>query len=103
VISTHVLDTARGLPAAGIKVTLSLRAGGDWSLVANAVTDTDGRVREFGSARIEPGDYRLQFDTAAYSTFYPEVSVVFTVSDADAHHHVPLLLAPFGYSTYKGT
>jgi 5-hydroxyisourate hydrolase len=103
VISTHVLDTARGLPAAGIKVTLSLRAGGDWSLVANAVTDNDGRVREFGSARIEPGDYRLQFDTAAYSTFYPEVSVVFTVSDADAHHHVPLLLAPFGYSTYKGT
>ncbi len=102
-ISTHVLDTARGLPAAGIKVTLSLRAGGDWSLVANAVTDIDGRVKEFGSAPIEPGDYRLEFDTAAYSTFYPEVSVVFTVIDADAHHHVPLLLAPFGYSTYKGT
>src|SRR5438874_709120 len=102
-ISTHVLDTARGLPAAGIKVTLSRRAGDDWSLMANADTDTDGRVKEFGTARIEPGDYRLEFDTAAYSTFYPEVSVVFTVRDVDSHHHVPLLLAPFGYSTYKGT
>jgi 5-hydroxyisourate hydrolase len=103
VISTHVLDTTKGLALAGIKVTLSLRAGDDWSLVANEVTDIDGRVKEFGSARIEPGDYRLVFDTAAYSAFYPEVSVVFTVKDADSHHHVPLLLAPFGYSTYKGT
>jgi len=103
VISTHVLDTARGLPAAGIPVTLSRRAKGGWSVVASAVTDIDGRVKEFGSARIEPGDYRLEFDTAAFSAFYPEVSVVFTVKDAGAHHHVPLLLAPFGYSTYKGT
>jgi len=103
VISTHVLDTTKGLPAAGVNVTLSRRAGDGWSPVANAVTDIDGRVKEFGSARIEPGDYRLEFDTAAYSAFYPEVSVVFTVKDADAHHHVPLLLAPFGYSTYKGT
>jgi len=102
-ISTHVLDTAKGLPAAGIKVSLSRRARGAWSPVANAVTDTDGRVKEFGSAPIEPGDYRLEFDTAAYSAFYPEVSVVFTVKDAEAHHHIPLLLAPFGYSTYKGT
>jgi 5-hydroxyisourate hydrolase len=102
-ISTHVLDTAKGLPAAGIKVSLSRRARGAWSPVANAVTDTDGRVKEFGSAPIEPGDYRLEFDTAAYSAFYPEVSVVFTVKDAEAHHHIPLLLAPFGYSTYRGT
>lgn len=102
-ISTHVLDTAKGAPAAGVPVTLSRRARGAWSRVANAVTDTDGRVKEFAVGRIEPGDYRLEFDTAAYSAFYPEVSVVFTVKDAGAHHHIPLLLAPFGYSTYRGT
>jgi len=101
-ISTHVLDTANGRPAAGVAVKLSRRTNGAWSLVAKGVTDADGRVREFTSDRIEPGDYRLEFDTAAYSAFYPEVSVVFTVSQADAHHHVPLLLAPFGYSTYRG-
>ena len=102
-ISTHVLDTAKGLPAAGVPVTLSRRASVDWSVVASAVTDADGRIKEFAVDRIEPGDYRLEFDTAAYSTFYPEVSVVFTVKDAGAHHHIPLLLAPFGYSTYRGT
>jgi 5-hydroxyisourate hydrolase len=103
VISTHILDTANGLPAAGVPVTLSRRASGDWSVVASAVTDADGRIKEFAVGRIEAGDYRLEFDTAAYSTFYPEVSVVFTVKDAGAHHHIPLLLAPFGYSTYRGT
>jgi 5-hydroxyisourate hydrolase len=108
-ISTHVLDTARGRPAAGVTVTLSRRADGAWSVVASAVTDADGRVKEFSSARIAPGDYRLEFATAAYfeangtAAFYPEVSVVFKVEDAGAHHHVPLLLAPFGYSTYRGT
>jgi 5-hydroxyisourate hydrolase len=106
-ISTHVLDTARGRPATGVAVTLSRRdAKGAWSDVANAVTDADGRVKEFSLGRIEPGDYRLDFDTAAYfdgAAFYPEVSIVFTVTDAGAHHHVPLLLAPFGYSTYRGT
>jgi 5-hydroxyisourate hydrolase len=103
VISTHVLDTAKGLPAAGIKVTLSRRARGAWSPVANAVTDAGGRVKEFNAGRIEPGDYRLEFDTAAYSAFYPEVSIVFTVKDPGAHQHIPLLLAPFGYSTYRGS
>lgn len=108
-ISTHVLDTALGRPATGLAVTLSRRADGAWSEVANAFTDADGRVKEFSLPRIEPGDYRLEFDTAAYfiasgtAGFYPEVSVVFTVADAAAHHHIPLLLAPFGYSTYRGT
>jgi 5-hydroxyisourate hydrolase len=102
-ISTHVLDTAKGLPAAGLPVTLSRRASGDWSVVASSVTDADGRIKEFATGRIEPGDYRMEFDTAGYSAFYPEVSVVFTVKDAGAHHHIPLLLAPFGYSTYRGT
>ena len=108
-ISTHILDTAHGRPAVGVAVTLSRRASGDWSVVANAVTDADGRVKEFASGRIERGEYRLEFDTAAYfessgtAAFYPEVSVVFTVEDTGAHHHVPLLLAPFGYTTYRGT
>jgi 5-hydroxyisourate hydrolase len=106
-ISTHVLDTARGRPAAGVAVTLSRRdADGPWSEVASAVTDADGRVKEFSVGQIKPGAYRLEFDTQAYfdaAAFYPEVSIVFTITDAGAHHHVPLLLAPFGYSTYRGT
>ena len=102
-ISTHVLDTSLGRPAVGVGVTLSRRASGAWTVVAGAVTDADGRVKEFAVDRIEPGEYRLEFDTAAHSAFYPEVSVVFTVKDPDAHHHIPLLLAPFGYSTYRGT
>jgi 5-hydroxyisourate hydrolase len=106
-ISTHVLDTARGLPAAGVAITLSRRdANGEWSEVARAVTDADGRVKEFSGGKVEPGEYRLMFDTEPYfepAVFYPEVSIVFAVRDAGAHHHVPLLLAPFGYSTYRGT
>ena len=108
-ISTHVLDTAHGRPVAGLAVTLSRRANSAWSVVAKGVTDAEGRVKEFGSGRTEPGEYRLKFDTAAYfeaagtAAFYPEVSVVFKVTGAGAHHHVPLLLAPFGYSTYRGT
>ena len=109
-ISTHVLDTALGRPAAGVTVTLSRRgADGAWSVVGKGVTDTDGRVRDFSAGSIEAGDYRLQFATAAYfaaagaGVFYPEVSVVFSVAVAGAPHHIPLLLSPFGYSTYRGT
>jgi 5-hydroxyisourate hydrolase len=109
-ISTHVLDTALGCPAAGVAVSLSRRgANGAWSLVGEGVTDGDGRVRELAAGPVEPGDYKLEFGTAAYfkaagtRSFYPEVSVVFKVTDSGEHHHVPLLLSPFGYSTYKGT
>lgn len=109
-ISTHVLDTARGRPAAGLAVTLSYRRGnGAWSVVGRGVTDDNGRVADLSSGAVEAGDFRLEFATAAYfnasgtAAFYPEVSVVFTVTDAGAHHHVPLLLSPFGYSTYRGT
>ena len=76
------------------------------SEIARAVTDAEGRVKEFSGGKIEPGEYRLMFDTEAYfeaAVFYPEVSIVFAVREAGAHHHVPLLLAPFGYSTYRGT
>ena len=109
-ISTHVLDTMRGSPAAGLEVTLSRREpDGDWTAVAQAVTDADGRVRQLTDGEQEAGDYRLEFATQPYfarsglSAFYPEVAVVFSVDDPGGHVHVPLLLSPFGYTTYKGT
>jgi 5-hydroxyisourate hydrolase len=108
-ISTHVLDIARGRPAAGVAVTLSRRAAdGSWSVVGRAVTDADGRVKELASNTPAGGDYLLEFATGVYfeafgdPAFYPEVSVAFTTADGETHLHVPLLLSPFGYSTYKG-
>lgn len=104
-ITTHVLDTARGRPAAGVAVTLE-RAGAP---IAHGRTDADGRLRDLlpAEAPLETGVYRLVFDTAGYfaaqETFYPEVVVTFRVRDAAEHHHVPLLLSPFGYSTYRGS
>jgi 5-hydroxyisourate hydrolase len=110
IISTHVLDTTRGRPAAGLAVTLRRRGpDGDWSVVARAVTDADGRVKDLSNGRVAAGDYRLEFATGKYFTesgadvFYPEVFVTVIAGDGDAHLHVPLLLSPFGYSTYKGT
>ena len=98
-LSTHVLDTATGTPAAGVPVRLETRAG---EHLDQGTTDPDGRIGSIGGA-LGPGDYVLRFDTAAYAPgFFPEVVVVFTVSD-DRHHHVPLLLSPFGYSTYRGS
>lgn len=104
-ISTHVLDTARGQPAAGIPVRLSVTDGDGWVPVAEAITDADGRARPLASAPM-PGVYRLRFDTATYlgeDGFFPEVSVVFRIVQPDRPHHVPLLLSPFGYSTYRGS
>jgi 5-hydroxyisourate hydrolase len=109
-VSTHVLDTTRGRPAKGVPVTLSHR-GTDrrWSVVGRGTTGADGRIRELAEGGIAFGEYRLEFDTAHYfqeqgaTEFYPEVAVVFTVSDSHEHYHIPLLLSPFGYSTYKGT
>jgi len=110
-ITTHVLDTARGRPADGVGVLLEARSGSDsWSELARGVTDADGRLRELlPGGRLPPGIYRLTFDTGAYfrargvQCFYPSVAVVFEVKDADEHHHVPLLLSPYGYSTYRGS
>jgi 5-hydroxyisourate hydrolase len=104
-LSTHVLDTARGRPAAGIRVGLETRGGED---LAQGTTDADGRVASFGPDRLAPGEYLLRFASGEYFAvqgvegFYPEVVVVFTV-DADEHYHVPVLLNPFGYSTYRGS
>jgi len=104
-VTTHVLDTATGRPAAGVPVRLEAAEGAAWVTVATAVTDADGRVRELGPERLAPGVHRLVFDTAAYlgdAAFFPEVSVVFDPAGG-AHHHVPLLLSPYGYSTYRGS
>jgi 5-hydroxyisourate hydrolase len=110
-ITTHVLDTARGRPAAGLGVRLERRDGERWSTLAERVTDADGRVRDLLAAGVTPapGTYRLVFATGAYlgadgaAAFYPEVSVVFELRDPAQHHHVPLLLSPFGYTTYRGS
>ena len=103
-ITTHVLDTARGVPAAGVPVTLE--RGPDWTEVGSGRTGDDGRLAELGSPS-GPGTYRLRFDTAGYfqgtPAFFPEVTVQFTVERPDEHLHVPLLLSPFGYSTYRGS
>jgi len=98
-LSTHVLNAVTGLPAAGVPLRLE-RAG---AVVAEACTDVDGRARDVGD--LERGVHRLIFDTAAVFPhgFYPEVAIAFTVTDPDAHHHVPLLLSPFAYSTYRGS
>jgi 5-hydroxyisourate hydrolase len=108
-ITTHVLDTALGRPAAGVPVRLS-RIDPDESLVdlADAITDDDGRVTDLGPDQVPAGTYQLRFGTAAYyaatgqECFYPQVSVTFAVTDR-RHHHVPLLLSPFAYSTYRGS
>lgn len=95
-ITTQVLDAVAGRPAPGIRVQL-LHAG---EVVAWGVTDVDGHVADLGPEALPHGAYQLHFDTSAYSTFFPEVTIAFVVSD-DGHHHVPLVLSPFGYSTYR--
>jgi len=102
-VTTHVLDTANGRPAAGIAVRFETAEG---KPIADGRTDDDGRIRELGPDTLEPGSYRLVFDTGAYlgpDAFFPEVALTFRISDGTAHHHVPLLLSPFAYSTYRGS
>ncbi|MBB3661419.1 5-hydroxyisourate hydrolase [Prauserella sediminis] len=104
-VTTHVLDTARGRPAAGVPVRLDARDD-DWSTIAAATTDDDGRVRDLGPDTLPAGVYRLVFDTESYlgeGCFLPEVTVAFRITDPAAHHHVPVLLSPFAYSTYRGS
>lgn len=109
-LSSHVLDSTRGVPARGVSVRWERLADQGWQPVAAAVTDHDGRVSEWTGA--EPpgvGTHRLVFGSGDFflargvETFYPEVVVVFAVTDATRHHHVPLLLSPFAYSTYRGS
>jgi 5-hydroxyisourate hydrolase len=106
-LSTHVLDATSGRPAAGVSVRVEERADDGWRTTAEGRTDTDGRIGALGDPGL--GVHRLRFDTGGYfaaagvQTFYPEVTVTFTVTDPAAHHHVPLLLSPFAYSTYRGS
>jgi 5-hydroxyisourate hydrolase len=110
-LSTHVLDTAAGRPAASLAVRLEVQQGNEWREVSRAVTNSDGRAAPLLPAGVPlaAATYRLTFDTGGYFAaggtvgFYPHVTVVFTVRDPAQHHHVPLLLAPWGYSTYRGS
>ena len=111
-ISTHILDTARGEPAAGVSVMLEkIDNDGAATTVGKGSTDHEGRIRQLVPAdfQLSRGAYRLTFATDAYfaaqqvESFYPNVTVLFVVKDSARHHHVPLLLSPFGYSTYRGT
>jgi 5-hydroxyisourate hydrolase len=107
-LSTHVLDAVSGRPAAGVALTLERRSDAGWTPVGRGSTDADGRCAELASDGLEPGVWRLVFDTGSYFAaagvrgFYPEVCVVFAVTEP-GHHHVPLLLSPFAYSTYRGS
>lgn len=100
-ITTHVLDTAKGRPAAGVRLLLLK----DEQLLFDGVTDGDGRARLLEPSQVESGTYRLTFDTGSYNPagFFPEVTIVFRIEDVAQHYHVPLLLSPFGYSTYRGS
>jgi 5-hydroxyisourate hydrolase len=110
-ITTHVLDTAHGTGAAGVHVELQVSEGSKWRAVADGTTDADGRLRSLTDASqpLESGVYRLVFDTGSYFNqagsvaFHPRVTVEFTLDRAVSHYHVPLLISPFGYTTYRGT
>jgi 5-hydroxyisourate hydrolase len=116
-ITTHVLDTAAGRPARGVPVELERAAsesvfGGvtEWQMIGGGATDADGRCKELTKpGPVEPGTYRIRFQTGVYfdsiktAGFFPVVEIQFTVVDGAAHYHVPLLLSPYGYSTYRGS
>ncbi|MGA9871136.1 MAG: hydroxyisourate hydrolase [Rhodococcus sp. (in: high G+C Gram-positive bacteria)] len=105
-LSTHVLDAVDGAPAAGMRVRLFRAEEGE---IASGITDEDGRIAALLGEPLPAAEYRLEFDTGDYfdakntPTFYPIVSISFTVAGPAAHHHVPLLLSPFAYSTYRGS
>lgn len=108
-ISTHVLDLASGVGGKDVPVTLEMKqADGSWRQVASARTDENGRVRSFGDdVQAEAATYKLTFDMSGYgkageTAFFPEIDVVFRVSDPTVHYHVPVVVSPFGYSTYRG-
>ena len=112
-MTTHVLDAVSGRPAVGVAVSLErgevAGSAGAWAPVAEGRTDEDGRVAALGPEDLEPGVYRVRFDTGAYfagggvPAFYPEVAITFRLDDAEAHYHVPLLLSPYAFSTYRGS
>ena len=111
-ITTHVLDVSKGKPAVGVPVLLEYSAGSQtWLELGRNVTDADGRAKNLvaDNADLQSGTYRLSFDTSLYfnvqddDAFYPQVQVTFTIKDVKQHYHVPLLLSPFGFTTYRGS
>ena len=111
-LSTHVLDATTGRPAAGVLVRLEHGADAGWVPAGAGQTDADGRLRlasQEGTGDFDPGVYRITFGTGAYFTargkasFYPEVTITFEMTARDEHYHVPLLLSPYAYSTYRGS
>ncbi|MBL0103335.1 MAG: hydroxyisourate hydrolase [Bacteroidetes bacterium] len=109
-ITTHVLDTSIGKPAMGITIHLEGKSSNGWNQMAQGITNADGRIGDLlEKGKFLPhGTYRMIFETASYFTaqnkkgFYPSVTIEFNLSE-DAHYHIPLLLNPFGYSTYRGS
>lgn len=109
-ITTHILNTATGKPAAGVALRLEQQVGANWQTLAQGITNADGRVADLlpKDTLVEPGEYRMVFETGSYfeaqnsATFYPLVEIRFYIRDA-AHYHIPLLLSPFGYTTYRGS
>jgi len=110
-ITTHVLDTSKGVPAKGIEITLEgITTTGNWAEIGTGITDEDGRISDLldSDTTLDPGTYRMVFQTGVYFSsqditgFYPSVTIVFATEDT-SHYHIPLLLNPFGYSTYRGS
>ena len=105
-ITTHVLDTAKGCPAADIAVTLEFLHEGNWQQIANGTTDNDGRIMNWMDVNAQAGEYRITFMTSSYHQgkgFFPSVTINFVVENPEQHYHVPLLLSPFSFSTYRGS
>ncbi len=110
-ISTHVLDTSRGCPAEGLTLRLERQSGDSWTEIGGGTTNDDGRVRDLlhDGGGLALGVYRMTFETGAWfeanqvKGFYPVVRVVFEIQATDEHYHVPLLISPYGYSTYRGS
>jgi len=104
-ISTHVLDTSGGKPATGVRVLLERQVPNGWHSAGQGITDDNGRIPRLlpGDGQLEAGVYRLVFHPGAYSQFYPEIAVQFRVEDPTMNYHIPILLSPYGYTTYRGS
>jgi 5-hydroxyisourate hydrolase len=109
-LTTHILDTTKGKPAQGVSIVLFQQKNNNWTELANGITNADGRIPNFLSKEtiLEPGIYKIRFEVKAYfdkegiASFYPFVEIVFDITTRE-HYHIPLLLSPFGYSTYRGS
>ncbi len=105
-ITTHVLDTAKGCPAADIAVTLEYSNNDEWQKIAHGSTDADGRIMDWMDNGMQAGEYRITFNTDSYHNgqgFFPSVAINFRIENPEQHYHVPLLLSPFSFSTYRGS